>query len=223
MASRAYRSERRRADAAATREQIRRAATRLFVEQGYAATSLRQVAAAAGVAERTLYAAFASKFDLFHHALDVATVGDELPIPVRDRPEMVEPLTEPDASVALAAGTDYGVDLLERAGDLIWAGVEAAGADARLRALSDAGRHETRAVMLRFTKSLAERGALRPDLDAERAADVLFALSSPHLFRLLRRDAGWSTEQYRSWMHAITAEQLLGRPGPGGPPDRAAE
>ncbi|HEX5406405.1 MAG TPA: helix-turn-helix domain-containing protein [Pseudonocardiaceae bacterium] len=53
---RAYRSPAR----AATRARIREAATRLFVAQGYVATTLRQVAAAAGVGERTLYDAFPS-------------------------------------------------------------------------------------------------------------------------------------------------------------------
>ena len=51
MGTRAYRSERREADAAATRAAIRDAASRLFVAQGYAATTLRDVAREAGVSQ----------------------------------------------------------------------------------------------------------------------------------------------------------------------------
>ena len=58
---RAYRSEARAASAAATRARIRDAAARLFVERGYVATTMREVASAAGVGERTLYDAFPTK------------------------------------------------------------------------------------------------------------------------------------------------------------------
>ena len=209
MTTRPYRSDRREADAAATRAAIRNAATRLFIEQGYAITALRQVAKEAGVGERTLYAAFASKFDLFHHALDVATVGDEQPVAVRDRPGMTNPLEDPDPERALAAVIDFGVDLLERAGDLIWVGIEAAGADERMHELSEAGRTETQAVMLRFTQRLKRDGALKQGLSARKAADILHVLASPHTRRLFRRDLGWSAAAYRSWLHEAAAQQLL--------------
>ncbi|GAB97600.1 putative TetR family transcriptional regulator [Kineosphaera limosa NBRC 100340] len=209
MGKRAYRSDRREADAAATRAAIRAAATQLFIEQGYAITTLRQVAKEAGVGERTLYAAFASKFDLYHHCLDVAISGDEDPVAVRDRPGMTDPLAEPDPAAALTAVVDYGIELLERAGDLIWVGVEAAGADERMSEFSRAGRRETQAVMLRFTTTLAERDALRPGLDAARAADVLHLLASPHTRRVLRRDLGWRVEEYREWLQGAAAQQLL--------------
>jgi AcrR family transcriptional regulator len=41
-------------------------AARLFIDQGYAATSLEQVAAAAGSGKQTLYRRFGSKTGLFH-------------------------------------------------------------------------------------------------------------------------------------------------------------
>ena len=210
MGTRAYRSERREADAAATRAAIRDAASRLFVAQGYAATTLRDVAREAGVGERTVYAAFASKFDLYHHALDVATVGDEEPVPVRDRPEVAAALEVPDPRASLAAGIDYGVALFERAGDLIWVGIQAEGADPQVRALAEGGSRETRAVMLRTAVDLAERRALRPGLGAHEAADVLFSLSSPHVFHLLRRVCGWTAQAYRAWLQRTLADQLLG-------------
>ncbi|HEX4396654.1 MAG TPA: helix-turn-helix domain-containing protein [Trebonia sp.] len=48
----------------------------LFVEHGYVATTIRDVARAAGVGERTVYGIFPSKADLFRHVLDVAIAGD---------------------------------------------------------------------------------------------------------------------------------------------------
>src|SRR5919202_5200172 len=58
---RRYDASRRRAAADATRERICAAAERLFLRDGYARTSIRAVARAAGVAEATVYVVFANK------------------------------------------------------------------------------------------------------------------------------------------------------------------
>ncbi|XIE80833.1 hypothetical protein AB6O49_28875 [Streptomyces sp. SBR177] len=96
--------------------------------------------------------------------------------------------------------------------------VEAAGADPDMRAAADAGAAATHAVYLRLTTALHARGALRPGLDAARAADVLFALVSPHVHQLLRRHRGWSAEAYREWLTALVTDQLLA-PAPMDGPD----
>ena len=86
--ARRYHAPQRAQAAAQTRARIRAAASTLFVEQGYVATTVRDIARVAGVGERTVYAAFPSKADLFRHVLDVATVGDEQPVAVANRPEI---------------------------------------------------------------------------------------------------------------------------------------
>ena len=206
---RAYRSPRRSAAAAATRARIREAASAAFVEDGYAATTMRAIARRAGVGERTLYDAFPSKAALFSHVLGVATVGDEEPVPVAERPETLAAIREVDPAAATAKLVDYSVELLERAGDLIMVSVEAAGADPDMRAAAAAGSEATYRVELAFTRALHERGALRPGLDAEAAADVLYALVSPHLHQLLRRHRGWSADRYRDWLKRSIVAQLL--------------
>src|SRR5262245_14651451 len=104
---RQYRSTVRNASASATRARIREAAARLFVQNGYAATTMRAVAAEAGVGERTLYDAFPTKSALFGHTLGVATVGDELPSPVADRPEVLAIQQEADPRAAIAQTIGY--------------------------------------------------------------------------------------------------------------------
>ena len=54
--TRAYDSPRRREQARETRERITAAARELFLENGWAATRMRDVAERAGVAEPTVYA-----------------------------------------------------------------------------------------------------------------------------------------------------------------------
>lgn len=208
---RQYRAGKRAETAAATRAAIRRAAGELFVERGYAATPLREIARRAGIGERTLYDAFPNKLALFRHVLDVATVGDEEPVAVAERPEVQAALAESEPRAAVDIIVDYIADLLERAGDLIMVGVDATSADPAMKSWSEAGAAATRSFWATFVRSLAEHGTLRPDIDAETAADSLFALGSPHVFRLLRRESGWPAGKYRDWLADAVAAHLLAR------------
>ena len=72
-----YRSQLRAEQAAATRELVLDAATRLFVERGYAATSIDAIAEAAGVGRSTVFAAAGGKSWLLKTAYDRAIVGDD--------------------------------------------------------------------------------------------------------------------------------------------------
>lgn len=206
---RQYRSAKRAAAAAATRARIRDAAARLFVEQGYVATTMREVATSAGVGERTLYDAFPTKAALFGHTLGVATVGDEAPVRVAERSEVLSAQAEPDVEEAIARTVSYATDLLDRAGDLIMVSVEAAGADPDMRAAADAGARATYEVYLALTRSLHQRGALRPGFDAAAAADIVYALASPHMHQLLCRHRGWPLERYRAWLQDALVRELL--------------
>lgn len=208
---RPYRAGKRAEGAAATRAAIRRAAGELFVERGYVATPMREIARRAGVGERTLYDAFPSKLALFRHALDVATVGDEEPVAVAERPEVRAALAESDPRAAVDMIVDYSAGLLERAGDLIMVGVDAASADPAMKSGAAAGAAATRAFWAAFVAGLAEHGTLRPDIDTDTATDSLFALGSPHVFRLLRRESGWPARKYRDWLADAVAAHLLTR------------
>lgn len=207
---RPYHSPLRRDAARRTRALIRQAATALFVEQGYVSTTVKQIAAAAGVAPRTVFAAFpGGKAEVFHEALNVAVAGDDRPIPVADRPEFRAALSEAD--VPLDRIVEVSTQLLERAGRLIMTSVESSGADADMRRLDEEGAHANAANMLAVARALDEHGLLRQDLTVRQAADILFALCSPHVHALLRRHRSWTVEQYREWLRATLRATLLSR------------
>jgi AcrR family transcriptional regulator len=206
---RQYRSTARAAAATATRARIRGAATELFVRQGYASTTLKQVAALAGVGERTLYDAFPNKAALFQHTLNVAVGGDEQKILVADRPEVRATRKEPDPRAAIAQAVANTVAILERAGDLIMVSVEAAGADPYMRETADKGSTATHKIHLALTTELHKRGSLRSGLDPVTAADILYLLLSPHTHHMLRRRRGWSRERYQTWIEKIVTAELL--------------
>src|SRR5947209_14409360 len=69
---RPYHSPARSEQARQTRRRIRAAGEALFVSSGYAATSMKEIARAADVAERTLYLNFPTKAALLNEIIRVA-------------------------------------------------------------------------------------------------------------------------------------------------------
>lgn len=199
---RAYRSPRRVEAAQETRKLIRAAAARLFVAQGVSATSMRQIAEAAGVAERTVYSVFPTKALLFNEVVNIAVVGDEQPVPVAGRADFTAAFTATDPAVAVTILVEFGCALLDRAGDLIMAAIESAGADPDMREFNDRSSEAMTANMLAVAKAWKRNGLLRPGLDPKSAAAMLYTLSSPHVYHLMRRRQGWTTRRYRDWLQA---------------------
>lgn len=205
---RRYRSPRRTEQAALTRARLREAAADLFLERGFAATTMRAVAQRAGVGERTLYDAFPTKVAMFEHVVGVAIVGDEQPVAAADRPELTAALTTRDGREAVRLFARWSADLLERAGALIMVAVESAGADPAMRRFADDGARQTRVTTAAFVRGLVAHGVLRADREAEAAATA-FALCSPHAHQLLRREAGRTEVEYREWLERMLAGALL--------------
>jgi hypothetical protein len=149
--------------------------------------------------------------------MDVATVGDEQPVAVANRPEIQDAFRQTNPRTAISQTIDYTVALFERAGDLIMVTVQAADADPDMRAAADAGSRATRQLWRTLTQTLHDVGALRPGLTAQRAADILCTLASPHTHQLLRRHCRWTTQRYHTWLTNAATQQLLPDVG-----DRAA-
>src|SRR4051794_15938868 len=85
---RTYVSPKREAAAARRRQAIRDAAEHLFLRDGYGRTSMKAIAAHAGVSEKTMYLAFVNKAALLRRVIEVAVRGgDEAAGPMANRPE----------------------------------------------------------------------------------------------------------------------------------------
>ncbi|MEJ3659113.1 helix-turn-helix domain-containing protein [Actinomycetes bacterium KLBMP 9759] len=195
-----YRSRVREEAALRTRRLIRDAATRLFVGNGLGATTMRQIAAEAGVAERTVYTAFPTKHALFKEALDVATAGDEEPLAVAQRPDYAAIVEAEDPRAAVRLFAEHGTALLERVGDLLRVADESAGTDQELRRWNDEARDVMSANMTALAARWKERGLLRAGVDVEYAAATLYTVGGVSSHRALRHDLGRSVEQYTEWV-----------------------
>ncbi|WP_344806886.1 TetR/AcrR family transcriptional regulator [Microlunatus ginsengisoli] len=197
--SRAYRSDRRTAQARATRRRVIDAAATAFLEQGYAGTTLRLVAGRADVSVPTVEAAFGTKAALLKSAIDVAIAGDDEPVSMIERDWAVDARAAAEPSVVLDLAADVVTAAQTRSAGLVLAAFEGARASPDLRALADqlAGQ---RAVTARWIVDvLSEVGTLRTGWTPEAATDTLWVLMDPAMYVRLVRDRGWTADAYRDW------------------------
>jgi AcrR family transcriptional regulator len=197
---RRYDNSRRLANVCATRLRVIEAATRLFIEHGYPATRIETIAEAADIPLPTLYRLFGSKRTLLASVLDASFGGDDEPIAFADRPEQRAALTEPDPSALVAAFAGIARQFLERSSEILHVLAGAAQVDPEAADLLADIRRQRHAGQSRIVAELAKRDALDPDLTRAEAADVVYALMSPEVHRILSVERGWSPDRYESWL-----------------------
>ena len=207
--ARRYESPRRREQAAATRRDILDAAQRLFERQGYAATSMAAIAAEAGVAVKTVYLAFETKRGVLLALWHLLLRGDEEPVPVGERAWVREVVEEPDPRRQLRLNARNSRAVKERAGALLEVLRGAAPADPELGALWNRIQSEFHENQRSIVAVLHAKGALKPGLGVDRAADILWALNHPNLHRLLVGDRTWTGDEYEEWLADAFCSHLL--------------
>jgi AcrR family transcriptional regulator len=204
--TRAYHSPAREEQARRTRRAIVGAAHELFVERGYAATTVDAVAASAGVSRKTVFTAVGGKGTLLKLAIDWALVGDDEPVPMSDRPgvQRIESTTDPAEAVRLWAALI--AETIGRVSDLYPVLTAAADVDPEAKELLDRSLQERHVGAGFFVAHLQRIGGLRADLDPEVAADVCWLYMDAGLHERLVRDRGWPHERYERFLEdAVTA------------------
>ncbi len=185
------------------------AARELFLERGYGATTVEAVSHRADVPPATLYRLFSSKAGVLKALVDVAIVGDDEPVPMADRSEVRALAAEPEPGAQLAALVGIARQVNARVAPLYLVLVSAAGADPDAAALLAQLTRQRQAGQRRVARALARGGALRPGLRERDAADIVHALVSPELYRLLVLDRRWPPVRYEGWLVALLRDQLL--------------
>lgn len=185
------------------------AARALFLERGYVATTIDAVSERADVPAPTVYRLFSSKLGILHALLDTSIGGDDQPIPVQQRTEVAALLDEPDARTLLAGFVGIAVAINVRSNDLYQILWSASASDPAAAALFADYQRQRAEGQGRFARSLAAAKALRPGLRERDAADLIHALASPELYRLLVADKGWTIRRYERWLLETLMAQLL--------------
>lgn len=195
----AYDGTRRAAAARATRLAVLEAARALLLRHGYAGTTVRAVAEAAGVSQETVYKRFRGKAGLLKAVHDVAMAGDDDPVAVADRPGVAAVRAAPDPEAAARAYAALAAEVAGRSGDLLRLALSARGTDPDLDAFVRQVDAERLAGATAATTAWHGRGWLRPGLTPERARDLLWTLNAPAVHALLV-DRGWDAAGYASWV-----------------------
>lgn len=207
-AKRGYDSSGRQAQARATRARIRDAAAELFVTQGYAGTSIAAIAKAAGVAPQTVYAAFGAKAMILKEAIEVTLAGGDEPIPVYEREDAQRVVTAGDPAEAADALARQCRRIFERTADLLHAADIAALDEPEIAAMVKGGAEGRLLDMGRAIAELDEQGMLADGIDVEDATDLVWALSSPAVYRSCIHDRGWDPDRYEAWLRRALGQVI---------------
>jgi AcrR family transcriptional regulator len=207
---RSYDATRRRERAESEREETRAkvvaAATRLFVEKGYTATTVGEIAKEAGVALQSVYKAGGSKAELLHHVVDAAVAGDTDDGLVQDRAPFAAFMAEADpvAKVRMFAGMIC--DIQERLAPIARAQSEAAAVD------ETAAAYWRNAHLLRrqtFDHALRTLPADRLRRSHDETTATVWSIGSTEVYTLMTTIAGYDRDQVRAWLADILVDAVL--------------
>ena len=195
------RSTYRQQQAEATRQRIVAGARSRFRERGYAATTIEQIAAEAGVGVATVYAAFGSKQGLLKGMREAMLAESGIPALLEEMKAAPDPRRKLEIQAKLVR------QQMERSYDVIAAHREGSRASASV-AEEHRGVLDARARVFQDIARQLEPG-LAPGTDVRTAADILWVFSSEELYRELVIERGWSPDRFEHWLADTLRAQLL--------------
>jgi AcrR family transcriptional regulator len=186
------------------------AARVLFERDGYVATSMPAIAEEARVAVKTVYLAFSTKSGLLRAVWDLALKGDEDEAPVAERSWYRELIDEPNPELQLRVTARNSRVVKTRIAGMLRVIRDAAPADPEISALWNLIQSDFYGISRSIVESLHGKRALAPDLDVDRATDLLWTLNHPDVWLLLVDARRWSPEEFETWFANTACAQLLG-------------
>jgi AcrR family transcriptional regulator len=205
---RAYRSRLRADQAQETRRRVLESALQLFVDRGYAGTTVAAVADHAGVSPETIYLSLGGKRGLLEGVMDITgphgSVADDdqwwsMVAQLPSAPERLDKMVE--YSCRIMARTRPIHAIIRGAADK-----EAFAAALGRRLLQERLHNQTE----RIRHYVGEQ--LRPGLSVEEAGERYCALASPDLYHVLTVELAWTPDQHRHWLTHLLHTELLRAP-----------
>ncbi|MBO0816426.1 MAG: TetR/AcrR family transcriptional regulator [Actinobacteria bacterium] len=191
-----------------TRRRITGAAHDLFTEHGYGATTLQDIADRAGVAVQTIYFTFGNKRSLLKEVVDTSIAGDDQPVATMDRAWFRDALAAADAPALLRQLVQGTRQIITRVAPMMDVLRTAAATDPEIARLWPQDADPRYTVHLAAARALVGKPGARPGVSVEHAADLLYGLLSPELYRLYVRDRGWSADSWEHWTCQTLCSQL---------------
>jgi AcrR family transcriptional regulator len=201
--SRTYRSELREQQAERTRLLIARSARERFLEKGWSGTSVRSVAAGAGVSEATVYHVYGSKAGLAASLIDAAEESADVALVIA---EMASSVGDPAAQ--LRAFVAFDRRLFEHGGDVLRVLAEARRQEPDLAAAYEEGRGRGETQRRRLFESWPARSWAK-GVDVQAALDAYAMVVSLEAYDIAVRERGWDADDVEAWWHRVLATLLL--------------
>jgi AcrR family transcriptional regulator len=204
---------RRTEKAAATRARLIECARTLFLTQGYAATTTRQVAAAAHVTERTLFNVMPSKSDLLRQVLLTYVFTDDHG-PLLHRKDFAPILRADSAEAFLTQYSQWVGDLHRRTSAVAEMTRAAASVDAGADDMWAWGNAQQIDDLDNLVNVLDQRHWLQPNLTPREVARSFAVLSGHETYWRLVTEQHWNISRYRQWLHRHCAAELISESAP---------
>jgi AcrR family transcriptional regulator len=205
---RIYSSQLRATQARETRRAVVSAASDLFVSQGFGRTTANDIAAAAGVSRKTVFTSVGGKVELLKLAIDWALGGDDQPVAMLDRPDVLKARQETDPDKIVRGWAAIAARTGARVAGLAMAATVAAGIDDDAAALLDRFGNQRLIGSRHFVQHLAANGGLREDLTTDEAVDIVWLHNDPMTYHRLVIQRQWPTDRFEEWLYRTISLQL---------------
>jgi AcrR family transcriptional regulator len=200
---RSYRSELRTEQAQRTRARIRKAARELFERQGFAATTVAEIAARAGVSTPTVYGAYDSKAGIVSAMLE--EMEESIDIDERLRGVFAEPDPRRQLGLFVAAHCALFFE-----GAAVLRAAIPAREDPAVAMLAERGDTHRRRVIDGLVAGWSEAGALHEGLTPGEAAERMWLLTTTETFLTAVDRLAWSPDRYESWLAEVLEREVFG-------------
>ena len=191
----------RQRQALATQKLIADTARKMFLEQGYGATTIEAISVRAGVAVSTVYAIFTNKRGILR------AIREEWHLASGQRDIYKEALTYSDPARRLEVAAHATRRQWETSAAMMTIYLSAAATDQEAAAELKQALEGRKAFLSYFISELST--ALRSDIDPARATAIFQALTKPEIYQELVQEAKWSPVEYETWLADILKQQLL--------------
>ena len=206
---RRYDATSRRARALHKQRAIVAAAERLFMRDGFQATTIPAVAAEAGVSQETIYKTFGSKTGLVRAIRERGLAG-EGPVHAERRSNALQK-EERDPRRVIEGWGQLTTEVAPKVMPILLLVAAGATTDAEMARLQQELDLARLTRMRRNARTLARAGHLRAGIRQRQAADLLWACSSPELYDLLVCRRGWALTRYARFIVDVMIAGLLPR------------
>jgi AcrR family transcriptional regulator len=204
---RKYSSAVRDEQAARTRARILDAGAELFLGRGYGRTTMKDIADRAGVARDTVHAVFGSKAQMLTALIDQRLVPDSSVANVTQRPDAQAIKDEVDQRRQIELFARFISAISTQLRPIFEILRTASAVEPEMTAVFEQMDQFRLRNMRTYATWFAARGPLR--VSTRKAGEIIWALTSPDVARMLCDELGWSQAQHATWLADTLARTLL--------------